>query len=1009
MEHPMLAVRLFGAPDLRGRAGTDWEIHLPHRALSVLARLLLVRGNIGRDDIAFLLWPDEPEDEARANLRRAIYGITQTLPPRAEPWIRATRTTLAWAGGPDASVDVIEYEELLEQGRYAQADSLYMGDLLESLDEPWIEPERERLREAQLDCLMQLLNDARARGDSVTAMRYAKRALRIDPWREDFERVLIALRRDAGDRAGALQEYKRFASALHGEIGVDPMPETTAEAMQTPAPAPLKRTRSTIPSPISSFVGRETELRELTSLLGTNRLVSVLGPGGVGKTRLAVAVAHRMENDFAAADFIDVAPVKQTEFFLPAVASALGLRDFTAESVYSRIADTLSGEPRLLLIDNCERVTEASATFAARILQACPQLRILTTSREPLHVTGEIWYEVQPLPLDDALTLLCDRVRALYPAFALTGETAAAIVSICKRLDGIPLAIELAASRARTLSPNQILERLDDRFELLCATSTAGVPHQQTLRAAIDWSYEMLSSSEAQALRALALFHGGADLAAVQAMWEPEIPREQTLGVLTTLVEKSFVRVMPGRRSNRYTLLESIREYLLEKLRDSGEFRYVRTRHALYYAEFAEAIEPLLVRGDQSSAIDRLSVEDENFRAVLDADAEDRTTREVQLRLSVALRWYYNFRGMLTEAIAYLNKGLALLEAMPDNPQHDLLALRLHASLGTTMMLAKSWAAPEAEAAYETASTLIHAATDHREAIWILWGIWVYHQVRGNMHGALAARDRLRAVARRHGDEVSTLIADMVSLQVAFYTGNFHECLAFCRTVEATFRPEHRALISLYTIDIELVTLVHRSLARWILGDAQASLAAGGEAESRARRLAHPYSLAWTLTWGSTPYLLSGDLDALGKCLREGLHISESHHFSFIAAMAKIMLGWIAGRSGSLDAGIAQMERGLDALHATGAAIAVPHFRTLIAEFLGAASRTGEALAMLSAAERQVSSWNERWQLAEVYRVRGDLTGDLGCYQAARDVAAAQDARAWLARAKNGEAACVSK
>ncbi|HET6895338.1 MAG TPA: BTAD domain-containing putative transcriptional regulator, partial [Candidatus Baltobacteraceae bacterium] len=418
VEHPTLSVRLFGAPDLRARAGTDWEIHLPHRALSVLARLLLARGSIGRDEVAFSLWPDETEEEARANLRRAIYGITQTLPQRTEPWINATRTTLAWAGGADAAVDVLEYEQLLENGRYVQADSLYTGHLLETLDEPWIEPERERLREAQLDCLMQLLNDARAHGDSVTAMRYAKRALRIDPWREDFERVLIALRRDAGDRAGALQEYKRFASALHGEIGVDPMPETTAEAMQTPA-APLKRTRSTIPSPISSFVGRETELRELTALLMQNRLVSVLGPGGVGKTRLAVAVAHRIENGFAAADFIDVAPVKQAEFFVPAVASALGLRDFTSDSVYPRVVDALAGEPRLLLIDNCERVTETCAAFAARILHACPELRILTTSREPLHVTGEIWYDVQPLPLDDALTLLCDRVRALYPAFSL--------------------------------------------------------------------------------------------------------------------------------------------------------------------------------------------------------------------------------------------------------------------------------------------------------------------------------------------------------------------------------------------------------------------------------------------------------------------------------------------------------------------------------------------------------------------------------------------------------------
>jgi class 3 adenylate cyclase/predicted ATPase len=361
-----------------------------------------------------------------------------------------------------------------------------------------------------------------------------------------------------------------------------------------------------------------------------------------------------------------------------------------------------------------------------------------------------------------------------------------------------------------------------------------------------------------------------------------------------------------------------------------------------------------------------------------------------------------------SEAIAHLSKGLELIKACASSHTRDLLALRLHASLGTAVMLAKGWGAPEAEEAYEAANRLSHAAEDAAESIWILWGVWVYHHVRGNMERSITASYRIRQAADHHQDETSRLVANMVSLQARFYTGRFQEAHTYCERTESVFRAAvHRPLINLYTIDLQLVSLVHRSILCWITGRFDEALVVAAEAEALARSLQHPYSIAWALTWGSTAYLLQGELGLLAARLEEGIEIANNQGFSYVAALGTMMEGWVDGQQGAAADGIAKLRNGVTAFKATGAGIAVPHFNTLLAELLGNTGQSAQALKTLRDAASQVERWGERWQEAEIHRVKGDvLAATPGVdaslveqnYRHALSIAESQRANGWRQR-----------
>ena len=367
-------------------------------------------------------------------------------------------------------------------------------------------------------------------------------------------------------------------------------------------------------------------------------------------------------------------------------------------------------------------------------------------------------------------------------------------------------------------------------------------------------------------------------------------------------------------------------------------------------------------------------------------------------------------RLALHEAAAHLQAGLQAAQGLPTNADRDQVELQLHASLGTVHMLGKGWAAPEVEQAYKRANELANATDKVDEAIWPLWGVCVYHQVRGEIALAQGIGRRMGTVARQANSRHAWLVYNMMQLQLSFYSGQLQEVHAFCEQVDHGFNdPQDRNLIALYSTDLKLVSMVHCLHAQWIMGQVDDLDAAYAAIEQRALDLAHPYSLAWVRTWGVMVYLHAGELDKLLPRLQAGWHQADEHGFAYVSAMARFAMGWCRTQLGQVEDGISLMTQGLTAFQATGAGIVLPFFLTLMAEVWGKVGRVDEALACLAQARELTDQGGERWHDAEGHRIRGDVLRqipgvDVGevraCYQQALSLAGAQQARNWQARAE---------
>jgi predicted ATPase/DNA-binding SARP family transcriptional activator len=513
-------------------------------------------------------------------------------------------------------------------------------------------PLRERLRGQ----LMRALYGAGRRVEALAAYQAA---------RSDFAERLGA------DPSPALAEL--HLSMLRG-AGPTPAPPVAGSAAERPTPgaaeAPVPgRKKGNLRARLTSFVGRERDVRRAGALLAEHRLVTMLGPGGAGKTRLAVesaeALAGRMPDGVWLAE---LSPVSDPEDVPQAVLAALGMRDTGRAPVRTPAADTVDLTTRLvaglrprhqlIVLDNCEHLVDAAARLADRILAECPGVRILATSREPLGITGELVWPVQPLDHEHAKRLFADRAATARPGYVLDGD-AEAVARICRELDGMPLAIELAAARLRTLSAGQIADRLDDRFRLLTGGSRTALPRHQTLRAVVEWSWDLLEEGERVLARRLAAFAGGATLEAVETVCSLEgLPREEVLDVLARLVDKSLVIC----ENERYRMLETIRAYAAERLAESSEEDPVRLAHARFFTGLAETAEPELRRADQVKWLAALSAEHDNMTAAL-RWATGAGDRDLGLRLVGALGWYWFLVGRRAEGAQRAGEVIALTDA----------------------------------------------------------------------------------------------------------------------------------------------------------------------------------------------------------------------------------------------------------------------------------------------------------------------------------------------------------
>jgi predicted ATPase/DNA-binding SARP family transcriptional activator len=555
-------------------------------------------------------------------------------------------------------------------------------------DELFVEVAAARLNEERLTALEDHAEARLALGECRDLIAELAELLAAHPLRERLRGLHMRALHLSGRSTEAVASYEALRARLADELGVDPSNDLMAlhsailardssigSSLDT---APSRtRPRTNLPAPLSELIGRGDAVSGIHAAVGTARMVTLTGPGGVGKTRLAVETARGLSDTFAdgvwLAELGSLAPGSTSEAAGAVVMAALDVRDVRGEEKPStqRLVDALRTRRLLLVLDNCEHVVDQAAELAGRLLRAAPDLKILATSREPLGLPGEVVWSVPPLEVPDAtaavtptalgrvsaVQLFVTRASAAAPGFVLDGDTARAVAELCRRLDGLPLALELAATRVRALGVPELVARLDDRFRLLAAGRRDSPARQRTLQAVIEWSWDLLTEPERVVLRRLAVHADGCTIDAAE-----QVGAEDGIDVaeqLARLVDRSLVSVVQDGGGPRYRLLESVAAYCIDRLREAGETERIRERHGRYYTSLAERAEQGLYGSDQREWLRRLDAETANLRSALD-HATTHGDAERALRLVVALTWYWFLRGRLVEAAHRLRTATAL-------------------------------------------------------------------------------------------------------------------------------------------------------------------------------------------------------------------------------------------------------------------------------------------------------------------------------------------------------------
>lgn len=583
-------------------------------------------------------------------------------------------------------VDLFRFERLAEEGASAlrggdagraaglldEALGLWHGPVLADLpdrdDDPLVVRAERRHVEARRD---RLAADV-ALGRAASALAPLAALTAEHPLDEPLQALRLNALRAAGRPAEALQAYESVRRLLADRLGTDPGPELQeihAELLSpTASPDPAGDPRG-LPARLTGFVGRVRELDAIGREVTERRLVTLIGAGGVGKTRLSLEVADRAGAAWRdGVRVVELAAVRDGSAVPAAVLTALGARETQlwagagapeqpGRDALARLVEHCGRHRILVVLDNCEHVVDAAAALAEAVLAHCPGVTVLATSREPLGVPGEAVRAVEPLPQETALRLFAERGAAVHPGFDLADDPEAA-AEICRRLDGLPLAIELAAARLRLLTPRQIANRLNDRFRLLTSGARTVLPRQQTLRAVVDWSWDLLTAPERTVLRRLSAFSGGCDLAAAEAVCRD---RGDVLDVLGALVDKSLVVAAPDPDDGgmRYRLLETVAEYAGERLDEAGDRGETEGRHLVHYRELARAADPDLRGPAQGAGLARLEVEHDNVRAAL-RTAVARGAEQDALCLVLSMNWFWQLRIHQDDARTWAAAAAAL-------------------------------------------------------------------------------------------------------------------------------------------------------------------------------------------------------------------------------------------------------------------------------------------------------------------------------------------------------------
>ena len=673
------------ASDSRGSPARGRVARLPTRkAESLLAYLILHPESHAREKLAALFWGDMGDAQARASLRNALAILRKHL---GDGLLIATRERAQLNAEFPLWVDVWEFQKAIKTTPQDVAE-LYRGQLLDDFYDDWVVPEREALQRLYLDALLGLCQQMRAQGEHERTIEYGRLILRAERTNEAAYQHLMFSEAILGNRSAALELYEACRRVLESELGVEPAPETAALyqwIQRTPPGQASLRTRiTTLPVPLTTFIGRRAEIEQIRDSLSSSRLLTITGAAGSGKTRLAIQAAGELVDAFRdGVWWFDLAALEDERLIPSKVARTLGIREGAGGPVTDTIIGHLRSSQALLVLDNCEHLLGACAQLITALLTSSLDLKVLVTSREALGVFGErVWLApamllpeegalltVNDLERFDAIRLFLERAAATRPGFKLEERDAKGVVSICRKLDGIPLAIEMAAARAAALPIQEIATRLEERFSLLIAGDRVALPRQQTLRATLDWSYNLLSTEAQRLFCELSVFAGGFTVEAAERVCVTEgSGRTAVVNVLSNLVAKSLVAMETTSGDSRFRMLETIREYAREKLEMTGERNAVQRRHLDFFLALAEKSAPVGLWGAANPIwLRELAADQDNLRAALQYSSEHGLT-EPYLRLCVALTWFWYIRSESIEGRNWLLQALTSSGAEPVPP-----------------------------------------------------------------------------------------------------------------------------------------------------------------------------------------------------------------------------------------------------------------------------------------------------------------------------------------------------
>ena len=875
-----------------------------------------------------------------------------------------------------------------------------------------------RLGSRALDILVSLVENA---GETIPKDHLIARTWPETVVDEGALRVHVAaLRKALGDgRAGT-----RYIANVPGRGYSFVAPVAREQRQPATAPPDEAAVRGNLPASLTRIVGRDDTIAALTAQLAQRRFLTIVGPGGIGKTTVGVAIAEKVSASYEdGVWFTGLAPLPDPDLVTSALSTVLGI-SLPGANPISGLAGWLRDKHALIVLDSCEHVIGAVAAIAETLLKAAARVSILATSREPLRAEGEWLHRLTSLelpPRSDNLTpdgvlqysavqLFNERAQAIIDGFALDDEDVAPVLEICHRLDGVPLALELAAARVDVFGVKGLAARLDDRFTVLTSGRRTALPRHQTLRAAMDWSYEVLPETEQLILRRVGVFQGDFTIdAAIAVATDDHIDDADVFEGVANLATKSLISTDISSEVTYHRLLDTTRAYALEKLSESADIERTRALHADYFRGLFEGAEAEWL-ADYGRQID-------NLRAALDWAFSPAGDASIGVALTVAAVPLWTHLSLMEECRYRVDQALASLGQRDDRDKHR--EMQLAAALGAALMYTRG-ATPETRAAFERALEIADSLDDTDYRLRALWGLWVDRMNDGAVGDAMRLAERFSLLASRSADPIALPVGERTMGFALHFRGDQANARRHIERMFSSYVPEvHDRSIIRFQFDPWLTARMRFAVILWLQGYPDQATRTVESCINEALSINHAVTLCNAFAQGVCPIaLLTGDLEAAERSVTVLLEHAERSGLSFWQADARCFQGVLLIRRGDVARGLDILRNALDEFSSAMSHTRYDAFLGELAQALGRLGDVPRGLAALDRALDRTERTEGRWYVAELLRIKGELVllqsapgaaaAAEGHFRQALDWARRQGALSWELRAATSLARLLS-